>query len=58
MTLHLDPEATCDTCGHYGAFRLETETLCGDCYAHRGSCCSAEFSGRLPECKKADPDSR
>lgn len=49
---HPDPEAACDACGRFGAFRFETETLCGDCYAGRGSCCSAEFSGR-PECKQS-----
>lgn len=51
----LDPEAVCDACGCYGAFRFETETLCTDCYAHRGSCCSAEFSGRPAECKRTNP---
>jgi len=44
----VDPEAICDACGYHGAFRFEGETLCGDCYAGRGSCCSAEFSGRTP----------
>lgn len=49
---HPDPEASCDACGRHGAFRFDGETLCSDCYAGRGSCCSAEFSGR-PECKQA-----
>lgn len=42
----LDPAATCDACGCHGAFHFDGETLCADCYADRGSCCSAEFSGR------------
>lgn len=50
--LRLDPDAACDNCGQYGAFRFEAETLCGDCYANRGACCSPEFSGRPPECEK------
>jgi len=49
---HPDPDAACDACGRYGAFRFDGETLCGDCYAGRGSCCSAEFSGRPPQCEK------
>ncbi len=53
----VDPEAVCDACGCHGAFRFEGETLCGDCYAGRGSCCSAEFSGRAPECDEADDTS-
>lgn len=44
--LRLDPDAACDACGEFGAFRFDGETLCADCYAGRGSCCSAEFSGR------------
>ncbi len=47
--MQADPDAACDACGVHGAFRFEGETLCGDCYAGRGSCCSAEFSGRGPE---------
>ncbi len=47
--MQADPDATCDACGAHGAFRFDGETLCGDCYAGRGSCCSAEFSGRGPE---------
>ena len=42
----LDPSAACDACGCFGAYRFEGETLCPECYAGRGSCCSAEFSGR------------
>lgn len=42
----LDPTAVCDACGCHGAFRFDGETLCTDCYAGRGSCCSTEFSGR------------
>jgi hypothetical protein len=53
MSLHLDPNAICAACGHFGAYRFETETLCAECYANRGSCCSGEFSGRPPECEKA-----
>lgn len=52
MTLRLDPNAACDACGCFGAFRFETETLCADCYANRGSCCSGEFTGSPPECEK------
>lgn len=55
MSLHLDPNAVCDACGCFGAFRFEAETLCADCYANRGSCCSAEFSGRSPECEEPKP---
>jgi|GEM_PF-5292978 hypothetical protein len=44
--LRLDPDAVCDGCGCHGAFRFDGEALCADCYAGRGSCCSAEFSGR------------
>ena len=54
MSLRLDPNAVCDACGCFGAFRFETETLCADCYANRGSCCSAEFSGRPSDCKKVE----
>lgn len=50
-----DADAVCDACGCHGAFRFDGETLCGDCYAGRGSCCSAEFSGRPPaDDKSAD----
>jgi hypothetical protein len=44
----LDPSAACDACGCFGAYHFEGETLCADCYAGRGSCCSAEFSGHDP----------
>jgi hypothetical protein len=47
--MQADPDATCDACGAHGAYHFDGETLCGDCYAGRGSCCSAEFSGRDPE---------
>lgn len=53
MSLNLDPNAVCAACGHFGAYRFETETLCAECYANRGSCCSAEFSGCPPECEKS-----
>jgi hypothetical protein len=46
--LRPDPSATCDACGAFGAFPFDGETLCADCYAGRGSCCSAEFSGHPP----------
>lgn len=42
----LDPSAVCDACGCFGAYRFDGETLCAECYAGRGSCCSKEFSGR------------
>lgn len=48
----LDPDLACDACGCFGAFRFETEALCGDCYAGRGSCCSAEFSGAVPRAER------
>ncbi len=41
-----DPDAVCDACGAAEAFRFDGETLCADCYAGRGSCCSPEFSGQ------------
>lgn len=47
--MQADPDAACDACGSHGAYRFDGETLCGDCYAGRGSCCSAEFSGRGTE---------
>lgn len=47
-----DAEAVCDACGCHGAYHFESETLCADCYAGRGSCCSPEFSGRPPDCEK------
>lgn len=37
-----DPDAVCEQCGGLGAFRFETETLCGDCYAERGACCACD----------------
>ena len=52
----LDPDLACDACGCFGAYRFETESLCADCYAGRGSCCSTEFSGAAPRaesCGKA-----
>lgn len=55
--LRIDPDAVCEGCGQFGAYRFETETLCADCYANRGSCCSAEFSGRPPECEKVSTPS-
>jgi hypothetical protein len=36
---HFDPNAVCETCGCFGAFRFDGATLCGDCYEKRGSCC-------------------
>ena len=42
--LRLDENLVCDTCGRFGAYRLETESLCPDCYEKRGACC-AEFGG-------------
>lgn len=42
--LKLDDHAACDTCGRFGAFRFEGETICPECYATRGACC-AEFGG-------------
>lgn len=53
----LDPSAVCDACGCLGAYRFEGETLCADCYAGRGSCCSAEFSGREPDANDGPPAS-
>jgi hypothetical protein len=44
-----DPDAACEACGAFGAFRFDGETLCAECYAGRGSCCSAEFSGASPD---------
>jgi len=52
-----DPNATCDACGCHGAYRFEGETLCADCYAGRGSCCSAEFSGQKPANECPNPSS-
>jgi hypothetical protein len=43
--LRLDPNVTCDGCGCFEAYSFDGEALCADCYAGRGSCCSAEFSG-------------
>ena len=48
-----DPDAACEGCGAAGAFRFDGETLCADCYAGRGSCCSPEFSGR-PAARKTE----
>jgi hypothetical protein len=45
----LDPSAACDACGCFGAYHFESETLCPECCAGRGSCCSTEFSGRTPD---------
>ncbi len=44
----LYPDAVCEACGVFGAFRFDGETLCAECYAGRGSCCSSEFSGASP----------
>ena len=55
--LRLEPDAACDACGEFGAFRFDGETLCADCYAGRGSCCSAEFSGGSGGHRPRDPAS-
>jgi hypothetical protein len=50
------PDLNCDACGRFGAYAFEGEALCGECYAGRGSCCSAEFSGaagKVPRCGPA-----
>lgn len=43
-------DAVCGECGRAGAFEFSEGPLCLDCYAARGSCCSAEF----PESGAAD----
>lgn len=42
-----EPDATCDTCGAFGAVAFDGIRLCVSCYAERGSCCT-EF-GAAPE---------
>jgi hypothetical protein len=37
--VRFDPTAACDRCGQFGAFLFDGQTLCGDCYETRGSCC-------------------
>lgn len=53
----LDPKLSCDACGVFGAYAFEGEALCGDCYANRGACCSAEFSGAPPKATRCAVDS-
>ena len=36
----LDPTATCEHCGAFGAYVLDGATLCLSCYTERGSCCA------------------
>jgi hypothetical protein len=43
-SLPFDANATCTSCGQFGAYLLEGESLCAECYEKRGSCC-AEFGG-------------
>ena len=52
----LDPKLSCAACGCFGAYPFDGEALCGECYAGRGSCCSAEFSEAAGKvvCEQAD----
>ena len=51
----IDPKVVCEACGCFGAYPFEGEALCGECYAGRGSCCSAEFSGAAPKAVRCEP---
>lgn len=42
--LPYDADAACSTCGRFGAYQLDDETLCADCHHLRGACC-AESGG-------------
>jgi hemoglobin len=41
----LDPTATCERCGAFGAYALDGATLCLACYTERGSCCAEREEG-------------
>lgn len=34
-----DPDAACEACGRFGAFRFDGRALCDECYTNSGSCC-------------------
>ena len=36
-------ELRCERCGAYGAVNYGEKTLCAECRAEAGSCCSGEF---------------
>lgn len=35
-----DENATCESCGVFGAYLFDGKHLCAECYGARGSCCS------------------
>lgn len=39
-SLPFDENAACSTCGQFGAYVLDGEKLCAECYVKRGSCCA------------------
>lgn len=61
--LHFNKDAQCDRCGRFGAYELDGERLCAECYQLRGSCCP-EFGGddqwQVPENERhsATPDDK
>ena len=38
-SIPFDENAACTSCGKYGAYLLDGQRLCADCYEQRGSCC-------------------
>jgi len=52
--LRLDENLRCDSCGRYGAYRLEEENICPECYEKRGTCCP-EFGAEDFWRPKEDP---
>lgn len=50
-----DENAACATCGRFGAFQLEDESLCADCHQLRGACC-AESGGNDLWAARANAD--
>lgn len=38
-SIPFEPDTACESCGRFGAFRLDGRVLCGECIAGSGSCC-------------------
>ena len=51
-SIPFEENATCSTCGQFGAYLFDDEKLCAECYEKRGSCCT-EF-GRDDHWKSAE----
>jgi hypothetical protein len=37
-----DQNLACDECGKFGAYKLDGQNLCDECYVLKGSCCAPE----------------